>query len=546
MPKTPSLNPAVRQGKRIYTGTPADSHEIIVEREGLRRYNILHGFVGSNSPRMFLDRKQALQWLQRFDPEALRKMKGRIPPEGLHSHIYAAAKGIVQKLTKEQKDNGLDIESGEAPQTSQAKAVDLSKETILVMDRGLKVFLAQFLGRFYDKVYYHPMTLGGPYLDNPTASIGEGMLGIEHTVEPWTIIKDNSGNENFTVFFPDVYDGSLQDMLRAFKVPVCGPGAGEKLELDKLEFYNVLKSAKLPVADMHLCHGLDELLEYGKNNLPFVVKLRDHYRDDWETTKFDDYEDLENFVTNKRQKLGARRCETMELLCYALIESECEGGIDGFRLGGKMANLVSCGYECKDMGYVTKILDHIPEIFQPELDALAPEYEKLGFAGPWSNESRITKDGTAYPIDQTCRCGEPPTAVLCELLGESYALAIHQLARGIMPTLKAVAPYGAQVNLSSPYHKAGNELPVSFPKELEQWVKLENSVCHEGKYRIINNENDGGFGMVVAIGKSIDEVTKTVLERVEQVKARGMEYKPDCFSEIGKAIEQGRKYGIEI
>ena len=335
-------------------------------------------------------------------------------------------------------------------------------------------------------------------------------------------------------------------MLRSFGVAVCGPGSGEIMELDKLHFHNSLVTAGLPVADMHLCTGLDELQEYSeKHKGSFFAKLRDHYRDDWETTCIDGPDDCANLIAEKRKKVGAKRAAEMELLCYEPIESKCEGGIDGFRLRGAMANLISCGYECKDCGYVTKIMDSIPEIFKAELKGIAPEYENSDYAAPWSNESRITEDGKAHPIDQTCRCGEPPTAVFCELLGESYAIAVFQLARGIMPVLKKIALYGAQVNISSPWHK-DNELLVTFPPDIEQWVKLENSVCRDGKFYCIPNDNDGGFGMVVAIGNSVEEVTKLAMDRVQMVNARGMEYKPDCFGEIMESIEVGRTFGINF
>lgn len=419
--------------------------------------------------------------------------------------------------------------------------VDLSKKSVLVMDRGLYVYLAQFLSRFYGTVYYHCIT-GGPYEHGPISMIGKDMPGIVHTRRPGDIIRTV---DDLTVFFPDIYDGDQQEMLRHFGVAVCGAGKAEIMEMDKLFFYEQAKAAGLPVADMHLCQGLDELEAYSKEHEgPLYVKLRDHYRDDWETCCLDDPADTEELIAVKRQKLGAKRAAEMEFLCYEPIESECEGGVDGFKLGGQLSNLISCGYECKDMGFLTKIMDTVPKVLEPTISKLAPIYESMGYRGPYSNECRITKDGIAFPIDETNRCGEPPTSVFSELLGASYAEAVYLLARGIMPTLKAEAVYGAQVNLSSAWHKE-NKLYVSFPPELEPWVKLKNAYRWGDRYYCTPNDNDGGFGSVVAIGKSVEEVTRLVMQRVEQVKARGMEYKVDLFDCIGEAIKAGEKFGIK-
>lgn len=432
------------------------------------------------------------------------------------------------------------------PERQQAAtaAVDLSGKSILIMDRGLKTYLAEFFARFYGTVFYHCIT-GGPYEEAPHASIGKGLPGVIHTKRPGDIIRMV---DDLTIFYPDIYDGDETEMLRALGCNVCGAGAGEIMELDKLYFYDRLVESKLPVADMHKCTGLDELLEHSKErkNKPFYAKLRDEYRGDWETTLIWNEFDTENLVARVRDKVGAKRAAEMEILCFEPIDSECEGGIDGFRLGGKMANLISCGYEAKDVGYIGRVMDKIPAIFQPILDGLAPAYEALGYRGPYSNECRITADGTVYPIDETNRCGEPPTSGLCEALGISYAEVVYLLARGIMPTLTMEHSHFAQINLWSDYHKAGNELYVDFPEEISQWVKLQNHVMRDGRHYIIPNDNEGGFGAVVAVGKSVEEVKRLVMQRVGMVKARGLEYDENCFETIGKCIEAGRKFGINF
>lgn len=427
--------------------------------------------------------------------------------------------------------------------TTKADKVGLSDKSILIMDRGLKTYLAPFMARYFGTVYYHCI-VGGPYLDSPTASIGSGIPNVIHTTRPGEIIRTVP---DITVFYPDIYDGDMQEMLRHFGVAVCGPGRGEVMEMDKLAFHSALDVAELPTAPMKHVKGLDGLLDYTmRHEGPFFAKLRDHYRADWETTRMDDIDDAENLIASKRDKLGAKRAAEMEFLCYDPIESECEGGIDGFRLGGKLANLISCGYEMKDKAYVTKVMDSVPKIFQPELDGLAPVYDGMGFAGPWSNEVRITKDGTAYPIDQTCRCGEPPTAVFCELLGESYAVAIYQLARGQMPTLDKTALYGAQINLCSDYYGEDNELYVNVPEEIEQWVKLQNYTMKDGKRYIIPNENGCHFGAVVAVGNTLEEATDKAMERVKMIQAREMHYGENCFDRLQECITAGRKFGINL
>lgn len=419
-----------------------------------------------------------------------------------------------------------------------ANSVDLSGKSILIMDRGLYAYLAPFMARYFGTVYYHCIT-GGAYESAPQSHIGKGIDKVHHLESPWSYI-----NSVDVIFFPDVCDGDMQSYFRRMGHAVCGSGSGEMMELDKLYFHNSIKAAGLPVADMHLCKGLDEVYDYcAKHEAPLYLKCRDRYRDDWETTRYDNMFDLECFLNDKRAHLGVKRSKEIEILVYSPIESECEAGVDGFRLGGQMADNCCCGYEVKDKGFVAKIFSKPPKIMQEVLDKTAGIYAGTDYQGPYSNEVRITAKGEAYPIDETCRCGSPPTELLCEMYGESYAQAVWLLAHGELPTVKPVATYGAQVVLESKHH-CGCELHVAIPKEIEQWVKLKNYSQRDGEYYCTENGNEGIFGSVVAIGNSIEEATKLCIERIQMITARGMKYHTTVFDEAAAVIENGKRFGI--
>ena len=419
---------------------------------------------------------------------------------------------------------------------------DVSDKKLLIVDRGPYSYLAQSLSLYYQKVYYHCIPAGGPYEESPITHIGEGLPGVEWIRSFWPYLDKVDA-----VFFPDVHQGKMQIALKKLGVPVCGSMGGEKMELDKSFFLETLKDVGLPVVATHRCFGIDELWEYVKDKEgPLYMKNADPERGDWETTPHINKYQTKKFLDKKRQTLGARADEIV-ILVQAAIEAACEFGIDTFRLNGQIPSKVCGGYEIKDEGIIETIFDSLPEPAEAIEKKLGPEYEKLGYQGPYSNEMRITEWGKVYTIDETCRCASPPTPSLCVLLGEEYAQSVYELAHDVLPEFKAKKGYVAEIILSSKWHME-NELHIGAAKDVEKaGLFVKNSICQDGQIYAIPNGDEGTFGSITSDKHpNYAAAINDVMERVGNLQIYQLDYDKNVFDASKEKIDAGRAFNIDF
>jgi hypothetical protein len=513
------LLPAVRiPDGTIVTGTPSDSHATIIEAHGLPTGmpDATHGFQ-PNGGSMWLSRKMALGWVKRHEPAVHSKLTD-VPPEGLHSGIYAAAKGIKQK---------------------DPQAVDLSDKTCLVYGRkGLYIFLAQKLGQKFKKVWFY-LAESAPYPSSRFKDIGTGLPEIERVYSFWPYVAKAD-----LIFFPDCYDGDLQVYLRAQGHRVFGSGRSEKMELDKDYFLKTLVDCGLPVAYTHRIKGLDPLAEYlrGKNSKWLKTP---YYREDFETMKYPgDMTAFEAKLNDVKQRIGEHASRTIEILVQNVLKKKAEGGYDGFCVNGEYTKNCLVGYEIKDRGLLGKIFAETPEAIDKVNQAVSGVYKKLGYNGHLSTEIIFTEDGKGYFIDATQRAPSPPSEAMCEHI-VNYAEVAWLCAGGVLPVLKWDNPYIAEVILRSPWHES-HELVVDYPKEHADNIKLKNHLQHGGKMHCIPAGNGSFFGAVTASGKTWKEAADKAMKIAETVKTEDMEHDMTIFDEAEKQIEAGEKFGINF
>ena len=530
------LNSAVRQRGKLHIGRDDDSHDTIKERLGLRMEgpDSENGFVPSNNARMWLTRKDAIQWLKRFEPGVYGKIRTKLPPEGLHSHIYAAAKGIVQKLTKEGKEEGF-IDDPQPGETSQA--VDLSDKTAIVYDRGgLYLYCAEKLAEKYKTVAYY-LADSDAYPTSQKASIGAGLPNIKRIHDFWKHI-----DEADVVYFFDCYDGELQHYLKGKGYKVFGSGRGEQVEIDKVKFLDQLREFNLPVAETYIAKGMQDLKDYLRERDGQTMYLKNLHRGDFESRKFTSLAQSKPFLDDLRKRVGTAS-DTMEVLVQHKIDADLEVGYDGFCVNGEFTDNCIVGYEIKDKGFVGKIFEIPPDMLKNMNDVFSGVFKKLGYNGNYSTEIRVTKDGEPYYIDATCRVPSPPGELMCEIY-ENWADATYQIACGIVPVLEPKAKYGAEIVLTSDWHNE-HELHVSIPKNIRQYVKLKNHTLRDGEFYCIPNGNGGFFGAVVAWDDTLDGAIEKVMEYAKQVDADECDYDEGLFEDAKKQIEAGIKHGIE-
>jgi len=540
------LKPAVRKNSRIYYGNVDDSHDTVRERFDLSDGpDSENGFIPSDRPKMFLNRIQAISWLKQFEPMIFSKVKGKLPPEGLHSTIYAAAKGVVQKLTKEAKEEGFidDSEQGEAKEETEAIKVSLKDKTICIIDHGISIHLAEKLAESYGEVLlYIPNIEAYPCPDRDV--IGTGLEGVTRIYD----IHDAMEKGKVDIFFfPDIGFSGMQRHLKEMGFHVCGSGDSDILELDKWFFQEQLEKAGLPTAKTEKIKGIAALKEYLKKKKEgdCFIKISFH-RGLMETKRW-----LGEFLSSVWLKdlevrLG-HHAESQVFLVQDKIDSIGEIGMDTFNLDGELPENSLCGLEIKDAGYLCRVFKEQPEILQEVNDKMATVFKKLGMNGQYSTEVRITEKLEGYYIDGTMRMPSPPGELMPEMYKKhNYAQAIWDLAHNKLPVLEPAFLYGAEIIITSSWLEDNHWLPVEFPEECKKYIRLKNYHIMNGKYYIIPNGNGAFLGAAIGMGNTPEEACKMALKYADMVHGEDVKYEPDVLERAQKGIAKMKAAGISF
>lgn len=558
----PSLRPAVRQGKRVHTGSIADSHAIIIERHGVSGPHE-HGFVSTANPRMFLSRKQALDYLKRFEPSVYQAVRHRVPPEGLHSHIYAAAKGVVPKLDAETKTEGIPLQEGELrpePEggvTAPPVLTPISNVTLVMIDHGLNISIAETLVQSFAKVYLLIPNIEA-YPNTDRDCIGTGLPGVERLYSSWSV--EDEGRATFkqllacdpdpeaTLFyFPDVGFSGMQADLRKQGYKVCGSGDADRLELDKWFFQEQLEKAGLPVAKTKRLVGTKALAAYldDKPSGECFIKIS-HHRGLMETKKW-----LGKFLSSVWLedldcRLG-RHSDSQVFIVQHKIDSVGEIGTDTLSLAGKVPDNSLCGLEMKDAGYLGKIFEKQPAILQHVNEAMEPILAEMGLAGHYSTEVRCVNATEGHYIDPTIRVPSPPGETMVDVYEKHcYAQALWDLANGRLPVLTPKWTYCAEIILTSGWLEEKHWLPIEFPESAKGHIRLKNHCIKDGKYFIVPSNNGGFFGGAIGYGHTAEEACNMAIKYAEMVDGEDVKFEADVMEKATRGIEQMSKIGIDF
>lgn len=516
------LLPALKIGDRIIVGAIGDTHRGLGVSDPPESTRI---FVPENDHTQVLSRKQAVAWMKKYDLPHMRKLPSKAFYIGLHSEHLAKAYGVDLKPVPKAPD----------VKTDPPKALlDLSTKTAIVYDRGgLYLYCAEKLAEKFGKVMYY-LADSDAYPTSQKHTIGTGLPKVKRIHDLWKYIDE----ADILCFF-DCYDGQLQAWLKGKGYKVYGSGLGEKVEIDKVYFLESLEKLKLPCPKTYLAEGMTDLCEYLEKNDGKTLFLKNLHRGDFESRRYTSMAQSRPFLNDLKKRLGTAS-DTIEVLVQDEIKSECEVGWDGYQLDGKYSENGLIGFEAKDKGYLASVCQTKPGILAKIDDAFSPVFKKLGYAGNYTTEVRITKEGIAYFIDATCRTPSPGGELQCELY-ENWAEIVWGLAHDELIEPKPKAKFGAEIVLHSPWHEE-HEIHVKFPKSIAEHVKLKNHTKREGEFYCIPNGNGGFFAGVVAYADTMDEAVKKVLDVAEQVEADEMEFNPDLFDKIKESIKAGEKW----
>lgn len=426
-----------------------------------------------------------------------------------------------------------------------AEKIDLKSKKILCIDNGLFMEFCLKLADFYGKVYY--------YVEWKDAYPGmaKAVIGTEWVNGKQLNTFDGKNFERIDnlydyldevdlVFFPDVYDGDMQEFLLAKGKAVAGGMMGEELELERWDTKEYFKKMGMDVQPVKRIVGLENLESYLKTVKNKWVKIS-KYRKMFETFHHVRYELTEPILNKLEGDLGPM-AKIIEFVIEDDIQAIVEEGFDGYTVDGKYPNYSVAGVEIKDAAYAGKFFKYsdLSKGVKIVNQQLTPILKNYGYRGFFSTEVRSTTDGKHYLIDPCCRLGSPPNEVYQEMYGNLGEI-VWGLAHGEVVDPVPTKPYGMEAIIHSdgmlPTHQT-----IYFPPEIRKNIKLRNAIKIDGVYSTLNLHSLPEVGAVIAIGNSLEDCKNQIIKMAPMIEGQGMEVKVAALDE---AIEEFNKMSGE-
>lgn len=418
---------------------------------------------------------------------------------------------------------------------------DPSDVTCLVYDNGLFLEQALKLAETYKKVYYHvPWESAFPKMQ--TGLIGHGYPNIELVDSPF----GKHFKEIDLFHFPDLNSGPIQQHLVDEGKIVWGCRLGECMELDRVGMKEILKELDLPVGKFATVKGVSNLRAYLKDHDNVYVKIG-KWRGSFETFYSPDYKHVEPKIDEIEFNLGPLKHVVEFVVEDALDEPGMfEGGTDGWVIDGEYPSKCITGIEVKDKAYVAKFLDYldIPEPIRRFNDRMKPVFEAYGYRGFFSSEVRIGKDRLPHMIDACTRSGSPPNE-LYQNLFSNMADCIWYGANGIVIDPVPAAKFGAEIMMHSSWAEYGNQ-PIYIEPDVRQFVKLRNSVLHDGiDYILPQPVPLPEIGAVIGLSDvSIEDAIENAIKNSKGVSGYYLEIPTSATDEAMEQVAKMEKLGL--
>lgn len=405
---------------------------------------------------------------------------------------------------------------------------NLSSKTCLVMDNGLFVDVAERLARSFGKVYY-ATSWRQPFPKSRDLMVGEGFESFERVKWEAKLIDQVD-----CIVCPDVNLGDYQELWRRQGIPVWGPGAGERIELDRVWAKQLFEQLGLDTGKYEVVQGLDRLRKFLKENPEVYVKSQ--FRGDFETIHAEsgEYEEWEDWLDEQEFKLGAVGKRLEIFLCEWPIKTKVETGFDGWCIDGRFPSTAMEGVEVKDKGMaaVFKPYEELSEPVRLVNARLAPALRYHHYRGFLSTEIR---DYTL--IDPCCRCGSPSHELLLEAV-ENLPEVVWAGAHGelVQPVFRA--EYGVILVIQSQWAE-DNWQRVRIPEELRQWVKLKNHCRLLERDTVVPQPYHlQQIGGVVALGASLKEATATAERISKEIKGIDIKVNAEILEEAAAGLKR--------
>jgi hypothetical protein len=423
--------------------------------------------------------------------------------------------------------------------------MNLKDKTICVVDNGLFVSFARTLAKEFGRVLYHK-PFQSAFVSTNDIAPGQGFEEIEWCKQPLALLGATPEEDEIDLWvFLDLYQGGLQEFLRATGRRVWGSGMGEELELLRWEFKQHLKDLGLPVQKMERIYGMDQLREHLKKVDNKFVKTS-FVRGDFETFHHDTYELTEPRLDDISHQLGPMK-ENYEFIVEDEIPDAVEVGYDGYTVDGKYPNLAMMGYEIKDCGMIATVkpYDMLAEPVRKINAAMVNDFKGYKYRGFFATEIRYTKDKKSYFLDPCCRLGTPSNELLQELF-DGWGQVLWDGAEGKITTPRKKANYGVLAMIYSEF-AVKDWLCLHYPEDLDEHVKLRFHARINGKNYIVPQPiGIPDVGAVVGTGETLQAAIKQCKERAEQVKGYQVNVNLHSIDRAMEVIAKGEKFGVKF
>jgi hypothetical protein len=418
---------------------------------------------------------------------------------------------------------------------------NLEDKKVLVYDYGNYFEVAMRLSRDYGAVYYfNPVEKNGFTEQNPLA-IGLNVPEVIK-VREWASVID----EIDLVFFPDSMEPHLQNFFRSIGKLVFGSVFACELEHNRVLLKETLRDLGLPVGLYSTAKGLDQLEELLKNSTGGYVKSS--LRGEMETWRHKKWELSEREIKRLRVEMGLYENEETYILEHP-IEAISEIGYDGFCIDGKYPEVSLCGIEVKDCAYISRFIHYnrLPEQLKLINEGFSDIFNKMGYRAQYSTEVIISKDKRGFLIDNTCRCGAPPTSIMLEAY-TNYSEIVWDVANGRMPKIEFEYQWGVELVIKSDIAEH-QESPIIVPEEYKKFVKIKNlAIDKNGTWYHVPQgvKMLKEIGSVIGLGNSLDQAIKMAKKIADSIEGFDTYVKTEALDSARESLDELKKAGISF
>ena len=418
---------------------------------------------------------------------------------------------------------------------------NLKTKCAYIVDNGIFCSFAERLARDFGRVLYAPPCFGqAPSMNR--GKIGTGLEGIE-------VVEFGERMDEADIFcFPDVGYGHFQQYLVEQGKKVWGARMGEELELFRVDTKKHLKSLGIPIGEYTVVHGMKALRSYLAEHKNVHVKI-DKYRGSFESFRSKDYKSSEPKLDEVASKLGPFGIIT-DFICEDDLPGRVEIGIDcPTMVNGQFPRQLMAGIEIKDAGYVgiVKPYASFPKAVTDVDKALADTFKNYGYAGPYSSEVRVGKDGIGYPVDLTCRLPSPPNEAYQENCA-NISQMVWAGAHGELLEPEWTHKYAAELIITSDMAWADKHFqPVDFDKKYRNNIKIRNHIIIEGQdYCVPQGVGFPEVGAVIGSGDTLQSAIEQVKEIADTVSGYYLKIPLEAFDQAQEEIDKLKQYGIDM